>query len=148
MWLIIILAVLFTTLLLLAIYQQLQNLPQPQLIMQEIIQQPVMQPDQERYQIQGLNSELVLHCKKSSRCNLHHSPKTSMENVRIADSTNEYNIFVSAVQESSKCLYADSLLVHGRLPKAQTRNSSEEVIRLQGCIIFFPVEGNEISSTV
>ena len=143
MWLIIILPVLLTALLLLAIYRQLQNPPQPQLIMLEIIQEPVTQPDQERCCIQGLNSELVpLICEKSSRCNLHHSPKTSMENVRIADSTNKYNIFVSAVQESSKCLYANSLLVHGRLPKAQTRNSSEEMIRLQGCITSFPVDGN------
>ena len=101
-----------------------------------------MQRDQERCQIHGLNSELVLLGEKSSRCNLHHSPKTSMEHVRIVDSTNEYNIFVSAVQESSKCLYANSLLVLGRLPKAQTRNSSEEMIRLQGCITSFPVDGN------
>ena len=123
MWLIIILTVLLTALLLLAIYRQLQNPPQPQLIMQEIIQQPVMQPDQERCQIQGLNSKLVLLCEKSNRYNPHYSPKTSMEHVRIADhdSTNKYDIFVSAVQESSKFLYANSLLVHGRLPKAQTR---------------------------
>ena len=110
--------------------------------MLEIIQQPVMQPDQERSCIQGLNSELVLLGEKSSRCNLYHSPKTSMEHVRIADSKNEYNIFVSAEQESSKCLYANSSLVHGRLPKAQTRYSSEEVIRLQECITSFPVDGN------
>ena len=90
---------------------------------------PLRQPIQEiEFDIEDLNNtELILLQTEHSRYHLYKTQQylKALEHSTVFDA-NEY--FVCSVQENNKHQYTESLLVHGQLPKAPIKYSTEETI--------------------
>ena len=102
--------------------------------------QVLMQPIQETYIMQALNSEMVLFLPKGSRRDprrTYQSCLVTRKCATMAHSASEYDddIFASAVSENySGLMYTKSLFVHGRLPETVFQHSPAECYHIQDAL--------------